>query len=83
MLEFRAFGTVYRDAESARADIRAQACDFLVYTPVHTIYCDSEEEIADKFMAQYGDELAQLGCSVYLYTEIEGSWRRITRIPKT
>ena len=81
MLEFRAFGTVYRDAESARADIRARACELTVYTPIHTIYCDSEEEIADKFMAQYGDELAQLGCSVFLYAEIEGTWRRIPMDP--
>lgn len=78
MLEFRAFGTVYPDAERARADIRARACDLLVYMPTHVICCNSQKEIADKFLDEYGGELEQLGCNAYLYAKIGGSWVRIT-----
>ena len=77
-MEFRALGTVYPDAECTRADIRARACNFTVYTPIHAICCNSQKEIADKFLDEYGGELEQLGCNAYLYAEIGGSWVRIT-----
>lgn len=78
MLAFRVFGTVYLDAESAGEDVRAHACNFTVYTPIHAICCNSQKEIADKFLDEYGGELEQLGCNAYLYAEIGGSWVRIT-----
>ena len=52
--------------------------NFTVYTPIHAICCNSQKEIADKFLDEYGGELEQLGCNAYLYAEIGGSWVRIT-----
>lgn len=78
MSEFRVFGTVYRDAESARADIRARALELAVTTPIYVICCNSQKEIANAFLDQHGGEFERLGRHAYLYAEIEGSWVRLT-----
>ena len=73
MFEVRVFGNVDLDAEIAGEDVREEACNFTEYTPIHTICCNLQKEIADKFLDEYGGELEQLGCNAYLYAEIGGS----------
>lgn len=78
MKEYRVMGTIYRDQNEARTDVRSGACVFNCYTSEHIIICDTEEKIPDLFLDAYGGEMKMLHGHPYLYVLNENGWKRIT-----
>lgn len=47
-------------------------------TQIHTISCESIEELLDLFLEKHGEECRYLDRYIYLYAMIDNKWRRIT-----
>lgn len=77
MKEYQVVASVYEYLLTTKVLKRPMIEEFGFYTPVHTIKCDSPEEIPDLFLDQFGQECHRMKTRIYWYVNDGNGWMRI------
>ena len=78
MNEYLAMASVYDDLLTTAVLEKIRFYDARHCTSIHKLTCKSIEEAPDLSLDKYGEEYDRLRGHVYLYTQIDGIWKRIT-----
>ena len=74
MKEYRVVASVFNDLHTPEVVRNPLAKAPGYSTSVHTIKCDSLEEIRDAFLAEYGNECREMRTRMYWYVDDGDGW---------
>lgn len=74
MGRYRVIASLYDDLLRPSVVRRGNYLDVATETQIHTIECESVDELPILFAKQYGVELEQLRGTLYWYVEIANKW---------
>ena len=78
MKEYQVLASIYDDLLTPKAVTRTLLQELGHCTTVHTIKCDSIDEIPDLFLDRYGNECIYMrNCIIYWYVKTESGWQCI------
>ena len=78
MQEYQVMASIYGDLLEPSVVQTINPCNLTCHTPIHTIICDSMEELRDLFLDEHCEECSCLHGYVYLYAKADNKWQRIT-----
>lgn len=74
MKEYRVVASIYDDLHTSAVVKRPMLKELGLCTSVHTIKCDSLEEIPDLFLGVCGQECDRIKDRVYWYVDAGNGW---------